>query len=271
MVRMCSFRQWGCVSREGHCSLYLDDLHEGRVERDRMPERTYSVTVFQTDGDIRDKWGYISRLYCSEEMSQICPFRKHVVREEREPLRLRGVLVDCPRCGKRHFEKSSARLYCEQYTEAKRIFEEMERKGESWSPEGSTEDPFGGGLSAMWAQQFWENIRGMIVKRDNHTCQMCGIKSDGGTIKDIGTDKNGFVIWLEFEVHHIIPRSKGGSHHPKNLVMVCKKCHSKLTAELLRDNAKERRQKASNELLEAKKRQFGKGAKLFKELLEREA
>ena len=46
-----------------------------------------------------------------------------------------------------------------------------------------------------------------IIKRDNSTCQHCGV-----------------VTW-ELYVHHVIPRSQGGSNDASNLIALCKKCH----------------------------------------------
>ena len=34
------------------------------------------------------------------------------------------------------------------------------------------------------------------------------------------------------EVHHILPLSRGGTHEEKNLMALCKPCHSRITAEM---------------------------------------
>lgn len=53
----------------------------------------------------------------------------------------------------------------------------------------------------------WRNLREKILARDNWACVKCGSK--------------------EFlHIHHLIPRSKGGSDEPSNLVTLCEKCHS---------------------------------------------
>ena len=49
-----------------------------------------------------------------------------------------------------------------------------------------------------------------IYKRDNFTCQDCG------------------RVWKEgdtFNIHHILPRSKGGGDELDNLILLCKPCH----------------------------------------------
>lgn len=33
------------------------------------------------------------------------------------------------------------------------------------------------------------------------------------------------------EIHHILPLSRGGTHDVKNLMSLCKSCHSKITAQ----------------------------------------
>ena len=60
----------------------------------------------------------------------------------------------------------------------------------------------------------FENVKQYVRERDKYTCQIC--KAD--TIKK-GTG---------LEVHHIIPRSQGGSNKPSNLISLCKKCHNKV-------------------------------------------
>jgi len=61
-------------------------------------------------------------------------------------------------------------------------------------------------------QYGFENVKAYIRDRDNYTCQICK--------KHIANEKN--------EVHHIIPRSKGGSDRPDNLILLCQNCHTKV-------------------------------------------
>jgi hypothetical protein len=58
----------------------------------------------------------------------------------------------------------------------------------------------------------WDSRRKSVYQRDNYICQNCGRK--GGSSGD-----------AELHAHHIVPKSKGGTHKPSNLVTVCKKCH----------------------------------------------
>ncbi len=178
-------------------------------------------------------------------------------------------LTNCPVCGGRHHEGSASQIYCQQYGKIKEILAEMERKNESWVPEGSMEDPFEGTLSDFWQQRLWNNIRNFILKRDNFTCQNCGLKCEKGATHPKSSriaeergvwnkDSNDYEMkwqriepgqyhyhgtdsWFELEVHHIIPRSRGGTNHPKNLKTVCDQCHDVYTAELHRDNGRKRR------------------------------
>lgn len=66
----------------------------------------------------------------------------------------------------------------------------------------------------------WPRIREMILHRDSHTCTNCG------------TDLSSRPDWMR-EVHHIIPRSMGGTDEPHNLKTLCNACHQPLT-EILR-------------------------------------
>lgn len=57
----------------------------------------------------------------------------------------------------------------------------------------------------------FENAAAYVRDRDKHTCQLCK------------ANKN-----VVIEVHHILPRSKGGSNKPSNLISLCHSCHRKV-------------------------------------------
>lgn len=59
----------------------------------------------------------------------------------------------------------------------------------------------------------WNSRRKTVYKRDNYTCQNCG---RGG-----GSRGN-----AELHAHHIVPKSKGGTHSTSNLIAVCQQCHN---------------------------------------------
>lgn len=61
----------------------------------------------------------------------------------------------------------------------------------------------------------FENAKQYVRVRDGYTCQICKAKS---------TDKKHVVI----EVHHITPRSRGGSDKPDNMICLCHSCHKKV-------------------------------------------
>ena len=52
----------------------------------------------------------------------------------------------------------------------------------------------------------WNKIKRDVLNRDNWTCQVCK-KSHSS------------------QVHHIIPRSSGGSDNVGNLITLCNRCH----------------------------------------------
>ena len=60
------------------------------------------------------------------------------------------------------------------------------------------------------------NVRQYVLKRDNYTCQCCGVQS---------TDK----APVKFAVHHKESRHVGGNA-PNNLITLCEKCHRLLHA-----------------------------------------
>jgi len=58
-------------------------------------------------------------------------------------------------------------------------------------------------------QYGFENVRAYVLWRDHHECQACHGKSGDPILT----------------VHHIRPRTDGGSDRPANLVTLCKTCH----------------------------------------------
>lgn len=52
----------------------------------------------------------------------------------------------------------------------------------------------------------WKETRREALQRDNHRCQVCGKDYSG-------------------QVHHVIPRSQGGTDDLSNLMTLCGKCH----------------------------------------------
>ena len=60
----------------------------------------------------------------------------------------------------------------------------------------------------------WRKIRQLYIK-EHPVCELCERKN---------------ILRPVEEVHHVIPLSKGGSHHKDNLMSLCKSCHSKITA-----------------------------------------
>jgi len=71
----------------------------------------------------------------------------------------------------------------------------------------------------------YENVKQYLIARENGKCQLCGKGYDG----------NGWHI------HHIIPRSEGGSDRPDNLALLHKKCHEKLHKNFTRYSRKLRK------------------------------
>ena len=55
----------------------------------------------------------------------------------------------------------------------------------------------------------WDNLRDMILTRDNHQC----------------TEQNGYCDG-PLQIHHIVPLSKGGPNDPHNLTTLCVYHHS---------------------------------------------
>jgi 5-methylcytosine-specific restriction endonuclease McrA len=64
-----------------------------------------------------------------------------------------------------------------------------------------------------WVEQVllreaWWYQRKQALKRDKYACRHCGLMAKKG-----------------LHVHHIVPRSQGGSNYVDNLLTLCKECH----------------------------------------------
>lgn len=58
-------------------------------------------------------------------------------------------------------------------------------------------------------RELYLEIRSKILLRDHFRCQECG-------------------YYKHLEVHHIVPKSKGGGDNPENLVTLCTRCHGRI-------------------------------------------
>lgn len=54
----------------------------------------------------------------------------------------------------------------------------------------------------------------VAVAKARRRCEACGFQPRQGIARNI------------LHVHHILPRSKGGSHDPANLITICPNCHA---------------------------------------------
>jgi len=61
----------------------------------------------------------------------------------------------------------------------------------------------------------WNSRRKKAIKRDDYTCANCG--AIGGTRGS-----------ADLHVHHIVPKSKNGTHDLSNLKTLCKECHKSI-------------------------------------------
>jgi hypothetical protein len=63
-------------------------------------------------------------------------------------------------------------------------------------------------------------VRIRALKRDKYKCTYCGVSGNEA----------------ELEVDHIIPKSKGGSHHISNLTTACRKCNQQKSNKYMQPN-----------------------------------
>jgi len=165
-------------------------------------------------------------LFCDETVAEVCPFRQWEPKLKCEPAKT--FWIRCEACGNLHHEEQAYQT-CLSWHRFLALYKSKETRG--WRPEGTTEafltlEP-SSDLYRPVRDWLWSRIKQYIKRRDGRRCTDCGIDLRGRRVP--------------YEVHHIIPRSRGGTEHPANLRTLCSKCHRKYTNELLEENAKGRR------------------------------
>ncbi len=77
------------------------------------------------------------------------------------------------------------------------------------------------GRSSMGSYKYgcdWKKIRILILRRDNHQCQMCGIED------------------VKLDIHHIVPFMDSFDNSLNNLITLCRQCHAKAEGEVIRSD-----------------------------------
>ncbi len=152
---------------------------------------------------------------CDEHREERCQYRAWDVDVRLQVVRHRSEITDsCPGCDERH--GSLADLYV---CVCLHRMEEAFHDSPDYLENGCREDLFEG-APVMTRVNMWRKLRSAVVERDGSVCQDCG-----RTLAHLPK-------WYT-EVHHIIPRIRGGGDHPMNLKTLCVECHRKYTDEIL--------------------------------------
>lgn len=83
----------------------------------------------------------------------------------------------------------------------------------------------------------WNSRRRKVYKRDNYTCQNCGAQ---------GRNKGN----AELHAHHIVPKSKGGTHQLSNLKTICSQCHDAVHGSAMAPSAENSTEKSDQGFFE---------------------
>jgi hypothetical protein len=220
---ICHFRLTGAES--SYCLM--------QTKRVADPEAAIPSLVFHGADETRP-------LLCGPELAAICPFRSP--KAERMAKKL---MEPCPYCGHRHRPDSNSRAICEAWASTKQVLKQMRtdlpglRK---FYIAGTKQLPYADDTSDLVRRVLWPKIKTAVLRRDKWICQDCGVNFERCRIKvfdqTLRRGKGGYR-WESLEVHHIVPRSRGGSDHPGNLKTLCPACHRRYTNELITDIAQE--------------------------------
>jgi 5-methylcytosine-specific restriction endonuclease McrA len=183
-------------------------------------------------------------MLCDKTLLNICPFQTESDKPERAGS---GRLIHCPHCNKRHFEGSTAKRLCEEWSSVKLILKQLRDelpKSQRFFSLGTTELPYSESTPDLVRRLIWIKAKGAVLRRDRYTCQDCGASFQRRRRKvydPYARRGKGGCVWESLEVHHIVPRSKHGSDHPGNLKTLCPDCHRKYTSDLMLDLLEDRR------------------------------
>ncbi len=156
---------------------------------------------------------------CDALLFRYCPFKANGVKDD--PLDQKG-RVRCEWCGGRHDPNSLNRRLCREWHRFKSVHMENQRAmpgARKFYLHGTKEEVFSIECDDVLRRQLWPKVKVTVLRRDRFTCQDCGRK--GRTLVD--------GKWKGLEVHHIVPRSEGGTDHPANLKTLCVHCHASYT------------------------------------------
>jgi len=207
------------LNRNRPSSCYLQHLH-----RESWANYNGQGTIFVADHTM--DLPFHIHLFCDEAVAEVCPFRQWEPRLKCEPAK--KWWIPCEACGGMHREER-AHQTCLSWHRFLALYRSNEAR--TWRLEGTTEAYLTlettSDLYGPIRDWLWNRIKRYIRRRDGGRCTDCGIE-----VKRRG---------VSYEIHHIIPRSRGGTEHPANLRTLCSKCHRKYTNELLEENARNRR------------------------------
>jgi len=91
---------------------------------------------------------------------------------------------------------------------AKKVSDTIKANGTDDGPN----NPNWKGGSRAYRGPGYDRQRPKVLKRDNYTCQRCGITQE--------------AIDKELDVHHKVPYKLGGTNELSNLISLCRRCHN---------------------------------------------
>jgi hypothetical protein len=223
-------------------------LMRGCCYRDEPLRPGLCLRAFHRWAENADAGGERPRMRrCDKEHEERCPYRHwdHALRLE--VLRSRHMAIArCPACGKAH-QTMQTHLRCQM----NKAIEDAFHEATGWRHEGCSTGLFDPALPSCLLASGRREVRRRVIVRDHNACQDCG--------RDLACLPSWFT-----EVHHIMPRIRGGTDHPFNLKTLCVICHRAYTEDLFDELTGEAASQEWNEAAE----KFGPGAEVFERLLQ---
>jgi len=163
-------------------------------------------------------------IYCSQDCAykgRALGFTKRTVTKPYDIVHSqeKPVFVDCQQCGKTIRtipSKKDRTRFCSTNCQSKHLQDAMKGSANpSWVDGRSYE-------KRCYRGSEWERIRAAAYKRDNYTCQSCGVHCIGR--KEMSKSNAHRLI----QCHHIVFWKDSQDNSLENLVTLCASCHAKV-------------------------------------------
>jgi len=187
-----------------------------RENREKLSKNTVLIKCLDCSKEFLVCPSNADRQFCSKS----CAYANKNVTKTRSDKGVykKNLIITCAYCGN-NFDRKSKKLnkYCSDACRKCVASAKISGENNYFYKNGNSEH------KRSHRGAFWNLVRIEVYKRDNYTCQECGVhcisRKEADKIKTYSS-----VI----QCHHVIPYHKGGTNSLDNLLTLCLSCHLKV-------------------------------------------